>query len=315
MSVTSSLRNSQIEELERLRALPDDKGNYAYADGKWTDGNFGIRTGLELARFWTAGRELGDFPRKDKHVQWPGSGKPGDPIFDNFIRTQVQFAGESTNLAVPAGVALLDMIGTPVILLTHSQGGGFGWTIADRRPNLVKAIVTLEAAGPPIKGVDTAKVAYQQGGGLSWGVTATPITYEVPPPLLGQHTDEVLTGLLGVGAEEIAKLKAEGRFTTLRVLQGAQEPVSVIDGSPVANLNNQNNQTVNDRSTTLAQTGIAPNLAFLFPAPTQSTDASGTPVPTSTQSNVLCMSGAEMLGSCKSFASRVKTYWKESDVP
>lgn len=27
---------SQIEELERLRALPDDKGNYAYADGKWT---------------------------------------------------------------------------------------------------------------------------------------------------------------------------------------------------------------------------------------------------------------------------------------
>ena len=32
--------------------------------------------------------------------------------------------------------------------------------------------------------------------------------------------------------------------------------VSVIDGSPVANLNNQNNQTVNDRSTTLAQTGI-----------------------------------------------------------
>ena len=38
----------------------------------------------------------------------------------------------------------------------------------------------------------------------------TPITYEVPPPLLGQHTDEVLTGLLGVGAEEIAKLKAAG---------------------------------------------------------------------------------------------------------
>ena len=91
--------------------------------------------------------------------------------------------------------------------------------------------------------------------------------------------------------------------------------VSVIDGSPVANLNNQNNQTVNDRSMTLAQTGIAPNLAFLFPAPTQNTDASGAPVATSTQSNVLCMSGAEMLGSCKSFASRVKTYWKESDVP
>ena len=38
----------------------------------------------------------------------------------------------------------------------------------------------------------------------------TPITYEVPPPLLGQHTDEVLSGLLGVGADELVKLKASG---------------------------------------------------------------------------------------------------------
>ena len=91
--------------------------------------------------------------------------------------------------------------------------------------------------------------------------------------------------------------------------------VSVIDGSPVANLNNQNNQAITDRSTTLAQTGIAPNLAFLFPAPVPATDANGNTIPTSTQSNVLCMSGAEMLGSCKAFASRVKTYWKESDAP
>ncbi len=91
--------------------------------------------------------------------------------------------------------------------------------------------------------------------------------------------------------------------------------VSVTDGSPVANLNNQNNTAIADRSTQLAQTGIAPNLAFLFPAPVVATDASGQPVPTSTQSNVLCMSGAELLSSCKSFASRVKTYWKESDAP
>ena len=91
--------------------------------------------------------------------------------------------------------------------------------------------------------------------------------------------------------------------------------VSVIDGSPVANLNNQNNSAITDRSTTLAQTGIAPNLAFLFPAPVPGTDANGNTVPTSSQSNVLCMSGAEMLGSCKAFSSRVKTYWKESDAP
>ena len=44
------------------------------------------------------------------------------------------------------------MINTPVILLTHSQGGAFGWLVADARPNLVKAIVTLEPAAPPIQG-------------------------------------------------------------------------------------------------------------------------------------------------------------------
>lgn len=40
--------------------------------------------------------------------------------------------------------------------------------------------------------------------------------------------------------EEIAKLKSEGRFTTLRVLETAQRPVSVIDGRKVVNLTSNN---------------------------------------------------------------------------
>lgn len=91
--------------------------------------------------------------------------------------------------------------------------------------------------------------------------------------------------------------------------------VSALNGSPVANLNNQNNQSVSDRSTLLAQTGIAPNIAFLFPAPTIPTNSQGNSVPGSTQSPVLCMAGAELLGSCKSYSSRIKTYWKETDAP
>ena len=45
----------------------------------------------------------------------------------------------------------------------------------------------------------------------------TPVKYSdsepsirTPPPLLGQHTDEVLRDLLGMRNEEISKLKAEG---------------------------------------------------------------------------------------------------------
>jgi crotonobetainyl-CoA:carnitine CoA-transferase CaiB-like acyl-CoA transferase len=40
--------------------------------------------------------------------------------------------------------------------------------------------------------------------------SATPLDYLVPPPLLGEHTDEVLRVVLGKGAPEIARLRAEG---------------------------------------------------------------------------------------------------------
>jgi len=40
--------------------------------------------------------------------------------------------------------------------------------------------------------------------------SATPLEYRAAPPLLGEHTEEVLRGLLGKGAPEIARLRAEG---------------------------------------------------------------------------------------------------------
>jgi glutaryl-CoA transferase len=40
--------------------------------------------------------------------------------------------------------------------------------------------------------------------------SATPIEYRLAPPLLGQHTEEVLRGLLGKSEAEIARLRAAG---------------------------------------------------------------------------------------------------------
>jgi pimeloyl-ACP methyl ester carboxylesterase len=142
--------------------------------------NLNIRTAPNLEETFTAMATRGNYPQAKKHTQWPGSGRMGDKVFDDFTKTQVQFlaGGRQETLTRDANVALLDMINTPVILLTHSQGGAFGWLVADARPSLVKAIVTLEPAAPPIRGVDNAKVAYAGGGGLSWGVANSPITYE-----------------------------------------------------------------------------------------------------------------------------------------
>jgi crotonobetainyl-CoA:carnitine CoA-transferase CaiB-like acyl-CoA transferase len=41
-------------------------------------------------------------------------------------------------------------------------------------------------------------------------LSVTPVRTDLPPPLLGQHTDEVLGELLALGAEEIAALRAQG---------------------------------------------------------------------------------------------------------
>jgi len=41
-------------------------------------------------------------------------------------------------------------------------------------------------------------------------LSRTPVEYRLPPPLLGQHTEEVLSGLLRMDASAIASLRRDG---------------------------------------------------------------------------------------------------------
>ena len=117
------------------------------------------------------------WPQAIKHTQWPGSGKRGDPVFDAFHATQVAFLAdqvETQRLMLAAGTALLDRIG-PAVLMTHSQSGSFGWFLGDARPNLVKAIVALEPAGPPFE-----NALPFEGKARAWGLADLPLTYDPP---------------------------------------------------------------------------------------------------------------------------------------
>jgi crotonobetainyl-CoA:carnitine CoA-transferase CaiB-like acyl-CoA transferase len=38
----------------------------------------------------------------------------------------------------------------------------------------------------------------------------SPADYRLPPPLLGEHTDEILGDLLGIDEDEMAQLRANG---------------------------------------------------------------------------------------------------------
>ena len=131
-----------------------------------------------IEKMFTAAAELGNWPQAKKHTQWPGSGRMGDPVFDQFYASQVESLAsnaDSAKLITSAGIKLLDKIG-PAVLITHSQAGPFGWSIADARPQLVKGIVALEPSGPPIQSTPIFKSKKQQ----PWGLTNIPITYDPP---------------------------------------------------------------------------------------------------------------------------------------
>jgi pimeloyl-ACP methyl ester carboxylesterase len=147
------------------------------------------RLGFTEQRF-VAPERASMWPQAHLHDQFPGSGEPGDPNFDQFYASQfpsiVSFP-QQQELNRNALVALLDKIG-PAILLTHSQSGAFGWPVADARPGLVKAIVAVEPSGPPVHDIENlgAPDWFKDGERLKIsGLGDIPITYD--PPLKGDE--------------------------------------------------------------------------------------------------------------------------------
>jgi pimeloyl-ACP methyl ester carboxylesterase len=109
-------------------------------------------------------------------AQWPGPGGMNDPLIDQFMACEqgnVSDEAFHSDLVWPGGAELLDRIG-PSILFVHAFGGFFAWGVADRRPNLVKAIVAMEINGNPF------------AAQLRWGLTASPMAYDPPVTDLSQ---------------------------------------------------------------------------------------------------------------------------------
>src|SRR6476646_8758762 len=95
------------------------------------------------------------WPQAALHTQWPGKGEVGDDAFDQYFASEVPGMENrimQTQGTVDGLAKLLDRIG-PAIVLVHSQSGAYAWPLAQARPNLVKAIVAAEPAGPPVHDV------------------------------------------------------------------------------------------------------------------------------------------------------------------
>jgi len=109
-----------------------------------------------------------------RHTQWPfdiDDAAALDAFIAAFGPLPADLA-ESQRLDADRLADLLDQIG-PAVVVTHSASGPAGWLVADRRRDLVRAIVSVEPMGP-------AFATIPHIGTLAWGLTAAPLTYDPP---------------------------------------------------------------------------------------------------------------------------------------
>ncbi len=116
------------------------------------------------------------FPSKDAgaQTQWPfdpADERALDAFIAGFNPLPADLAA-SQQMDADRLADLLDRIG-PAVVVTHSASGSAGWLLAERRPGLVAAVVSVEPMGPAF--ADTPGI-----GALDWGLTAAPITYAPP---------------------------------------------------------------------------------------------------------------------------------------
>ncbi|MDB5543967.1 MAG: alpha/beta-hydrolase [Hyphomicrobiales bacterium] len=159
------------------------RGRAAYVDSVYGQNN--PKAPKFVEREFIAYERYNLFPQAKLHTQWPGAGVVGDPLFDQFQAMMEPDFKDRTLREVlnrAAGDALLDRIG-PAIIMAHSQAGIYAWGIANDRPQLVKGMVMVEAAGSAfheiaLKGPpDWFK---DEGMSKPWGFTRTPVDYDPP---------------------------------------------------------------------------------------------------------------------------------------
>jgi pimeloyl-ACP methyl ester carboxylesterase len=140
---------------------------------------------LSVQQRFTAQEKFKLWPQARLHTQWPGTGVAGDTDFDQFFASQVPFVQKPEVIQAlnrDAIAALIDKLG-PVILMTHSQSGAYGWEAVDQRPDKVKALIQAEPSAPPVHDVEFlgAPEWFRDGPRTrTWGLTAIPITYAPP---------------------------------------------------------------------------------------------------------------------------------------
>ncbi|HEV7457116.1 MAG TPA: CaiB/BaiF CoA-transferase family protein [Roseococcus sp.] len=158
-----------------------------------------------------------EFPTKDGYMILAVG---NDPTFERFCKAfgQEALLADERFATNPQRVANRDLVTQTLTPLTKSK----------TTSEWVEALEALKIACGPINTLEQVfadphvqargmRVKMPHASGQEIEVianpvklSATPPDYRVPPPVLGQHTAQVLTGMLGMSEAEVAALKDKG---------------------------------------------------------------------------------------------------------
>jgi pimeloyl-ACP methyl ester carboxylesterase len=106
---------------------------------------FGLPIHLPTSNPWERFR-IGEGPYA-RFTPLAGNQFPTDrESYLNFMRQTVARYLDTDADVIAAYIALLERVG-PSVVVAHSQGGAFAWQVAQRRPDLFRALVLVEPAG------------------------------------------------------------------------------------------------------------------------------------------------------------------------
>ncbi|CAD0097329.1 unnamed protein product [Aureobasidium vineae] len=199
------------------------RGRSAWRPGAEAPGIITFSAELIQQRF-TAPQDYKLWPQAVNHTQWPGTGRMGDPVFDAFYSSNVQLSSNDTYSQATvqaAGAALLDRIGSPVILIGHSQAGPMAILVADARPNLTEAIILLEPGGPPFRGA-----LFTNASARPWGLTDVPLVYS--PPVTDPTVDLVTEVIPATSSNHDGCVLQASSPTPRRLFNLAPKPILVV---------------------------------------------------------------------------------------
>ena len=118
------------------------------------------------------------------------------------------FSSASDEPAVEA--APVDESGDALALPSDGSSADHG---SDTDPDAIAAAAAAAttASKPPPAEAQVAKsppAKKATDGTKPMRLSETPTSYRMPPPMLGQHTDEVMDEVLGASSDEVAELRA-----------------------------------------------------------------------------------------------------------